>query len=181
MVDQRGCSKSYSGMDEIQARIQCPIDKNVSPKPKGKFYRVVVRPTVLYWVQCWLVMKSHLQIAEMRILRWMTSQEDIWGKVSVATVIDKMRKAMLRWFVHVNNRSSNALVRRSKRSTVIRLTRCKGRPSKKRRNVITQDMTHLQLNEDITLEIRQHRSRILGYKGVSRISARWLHNNENIS
>ncbi|KAG5597530.1 hypothetical protein H5410_038762 [Solanum commersonii] len=103
------------------------------------------------------VMKLHLQkmqVAEMQMLRWMANQDDIRGKVRVATVMDKMQKAMLRWFVHVNNKSTGTPVNRCEKLTVIGLTRCKGRPSKNWRDVITQDITHLQLTEDITLEIR---------------------------
>nr|XP_009622333.1 uncharacterized protein LOC104113756 [Nicotiana tomentosiformis] len=49
-------------------------DKSMTPRLKGKFYRVVVRPAILYWAESWPVKKSHIQKikeAEMRILRWM--------------------------------------------------------------------------------------------------------------
>ncbi|XP_019255021.1 PREDICTED: uncharacterized protein LOC109233592 [Nicotiana attenuata] len=49
-------------------------DKNVPPGLKGKFYKVVVRPTMLYGAECWPVKKSHVQkikVVEMRMLRWM--------------------------------------------------------------------------------------------------------------
>ncbi|XP_019240777.1 PREDICTED: uncharacterized protein LOC109220764 [Nicotiana attenuata] len=36
-------------------------DKNVPPRLKGKFYRVVVRPAMLYGAECWPVKKSHVQ------------------------------------------------------------------------------------------------------------------------
>nr|XP_018633176.1 uncharacterized protein LOC108948481 [Nicotiana tomentosiformis] len=47
-------------------------DKNVLPGLKGKFYRVVVIPSMLYGAECWPVKKSHVQkikVAEMRMLR----------------------------------------------------------------------------------------------------------------
>ncbi|KAM3252103.1 hypothetical protein P3L10_006173 [Capsicum annuum] len=47
-------------------------DKKVPSKLKGKFYRVVVRPAMLYGVECWPVKNSHIQkmkVAEMRMLR----------------------------------------------------------------------------------------------------------------
>ena len=47
-------------------------DENVLPKHKGKFYRVVVRPTILHGAECWPVKNSHIQkikVAEMRMLR----------------------------------------------------------------------------------------------------------------
>ncbi|KAF3660389.1 putative OTU domain-containing protein-like isoform X1 [Capsicum annuum] len=36
-------------------------DKKVPPKLKGKFYRVVVRPALLYGAECWPVKNSHIQ------------------------------------------------------------------------------------------------------------------------
>ncbi|KAF3613185.1 hypothetical protein FXO38_36393 [Capsicum annuum] len=47
-------------------------DKKVSPKLKGKFYRVVVHPALLNEAECWPVKNSHIQklkVAEMRMLR----------------------------------------------------------------------------------------------------------------
>ncbi|XP_070057852.1 uncharacterized protein [Nicotiana tomentosiformis] len=46
-------------------------DKKVPPKLKGKFYRVVVRPTMLYGAECCPVKIAHVQkmkVAEMRML-----------------------------------------------------------------------------------------------------------------
>ncbi|XP_059309687.1 uncharacterized protein LOC132060785, partial [Lycium ferocissimum] len=87
-------------------------DKKVPPKLKGKFYKVVVRPTLLYGAECWPVKKCHVQkmkVAKMRMLRWKCGHnrrdrirnEDIRDKVGVASVEDKMREARLRWFGHV--------------------------------------------------------------------------------
>ncbi|XP_070055294.1 uncharacterized protein [Nicotiana tomentosiformis] len=49
-------------------------DKKVPPKLKGKFYIVVVRPTMLYGAECFPVKIAHVQkmkVTEMRMLRWM--------------------------------------------------------------------------------------------------------------
>lgn len=43
-------------------------NEKLPPKLKGKFYKVVVRPTLLYGMECWPVKKSHIQkmkVAEM--------------------------------------------------------------------------------------------------------------------
>uniref|UniRef100_A0A1U7W568 Uncharacterized protein LOC104225110 n=1 Tax=Nicotiana sylvestris TaxID=4096 RepID=A0A1U7W568_NICSY len=101
-------------------------DKNVPLKLKGKLYKVVVRPTMLYGAECWPVKKSHVQhmkVADMRMLRWMCGHtrlnrirnEVIWDKVGVAPVETKMRGAKLRWFGHVKRRNTNAPVRRCER------------------------------------------------------------------
>ncbi|XP_070013182.1 uncharacterized protein [Nicotiana sylvestris] len=70
---------------------------------KGKFYRAVVRLTMLYRAKCWPVKNSHTQkikAAKMRMLRWMYGHtrmdkirnEDIREKVDVALIDDKMGK-----------------------------------------------------------------------------------------
>lgn len=56
-----------------------------------------------------------MNVAEMKMLRWMCMQawrdkirnEDIRGKVGVASVVDKMRKEGMRWFGHVKRRSTH--------------------------------------------------------------------------
>ncbi|KAG5581032.1 hypothetical protein H5410_051659 [Solanum commersonii] len=91
-------------------------DKKIPHKLKGKFYRVVVRPALLYGAECWPVKNAHVQkmhVAEMRMLRWMCGNtrsdkirnEVIWEEVGVASVVDKLREARLRWFGHVKRRS----------------------------------------------------------------------------
>ncbi|XP_070005115.1 uncharacterized protein [Nicotiana sylvestris] len=78
-------------------------DKKVPPRLKGKFYRVVVRSVMLYGAECWPVMNSHIQkmrVTEMMMLRWMCrhtnmgkiKNEDIWEKVGMVPVDNKMRE-----------------------------------------------------------------------------------------
>ncbi|KAM3306259.1 hypothetical protein P3S67_013129 [Capsicum chacoense] len=90
-------------------------DKKAPPKLKGKFYRVAVRPAMLYGAECWPVKNSHVQklkVAEMRMLHWMCGitradrvrNEAIWDKVGVASVENKIWEGRLRWFGHVMRR-----------------------------------------------------------------------------
>nr|XP_009802197.1 PREDICTED: uncharacterized protein LOC104247792 [Nicotiana sylvestris] len=58
--------------------------QGVPPEPKGKFYRTVVRPAMLYGTEWWPV------------------------KVGLAPMEDKMREATLRWFRNVKRRSLDA-------------------------------------------------------------------------
>lgn len=116
-------------------------DKKVLPKIKRKFCRVVVRPTMLYGTKCWLVKNSHVQkikIAEMRMLTWMyrhtrrdkIKNEDIGDKVGMASVMDKMREARLRWFGHMKRRSVDAPVKKCGRLTMAGIRRERGWPKK---------------------------------------------------
>jgi hypothetical protein len=48
-------------------------DPRVPLKLKGKFYRIAIRPAMLYGAECWSTKRRHVQqlsVAEMRMLRW---------------------------------------------------------------------------------------------------------------
>ncbi|XP_075092237.1 uncharacterized protein LOC142172504 [Nicotiana tabacum] len=94
-------------------------DKNVPLRLNSKFYKVVVRPTMLYVAECWPVKKSHVQkmkVVKMRMLRWIYGHtrrdkimnEDIRDMVRVVFVEDKIREVRLRWFRHVKRRDTTA-------------------------------------------------------------------------
>ena len=72
---------------------------------KGKVYRAVVRPAVLYGSECWSLKKTQVQrlmVAEMRMITWMcgyTRMDRISNEVSrdlakVARIEDTMRETM---------------------------------------------------------------------------------------
>jgi hypothetical protein len=72
-------------------------DPRVPLKLKGKFYRTVIRPDMLYGAECWPTKRRHveqLSIAEMRMLRWICGHirrdrarnDDIRERLGVAPV-----------------------------------------------------------------------------------------------
>ncbi|KAG5614149.1 hypothetical protein H5410_013973 [Solanum commersonii] len=103
-------------------------DGKVPPK-LNKFYKAMVRLTMVYGAGCWLVTNSHAQkmkVSEMRILRRdKIRNEDIWDKVGVASVVDKMREPRLRWFGHVKRRNVDVPVRRCGRLAMAGVSRAK--------------------------------------------------------
>ena len=89
---------------------------------KGKFYKAVVRPAMMYGTECWAVdrkIEQRMSVAEMRMLWWMSgvTREDkirneyIRGSIGVASIVDKMRENRLRWFGHVLRREETEAVR----------------------------------------------------------------------
>jgi len=75
---------------------------------------MVVRPALMYRMECWPIKKSHVQrmrVAEMRMICWMCGytrfdrirNEMIKGKIEVASIEDKIKEATLRWFGHIRN------------------------------------------------------------------------------
>ncbi|VFQ61100.1 unnamed protein product [Cuscuta campestris] len=116
-------------------------DPKISPRMKGKFYRSVVRPAMLYGAECWAVKKTHVRrrhAAEMRMLRWMCGKTRldrilngvIRRQVDMEPVEDKLREARLRWFGYVRRRDADAPVRRCEGIMVIGGSRGRGRARK---------------------------------------------------
>lgn len=89
-------------------------DKKVSLKMKRKFYKTVVRPTMIYGFECGAInkkMKLKAKLAEMRMLRrtyryGVTRMNEIRntykrGSLNVANMAGKMRENRLRRFGRV--------------------------------------------------------------------------------
>ncbi|KAK3529495.1 hypothetical protein QTP70_031738 [Hemibagrus guttatus] len=84
-------------------------------KIKGKVYRTVVRPAMLYGLETVSLRKrqeSELEVAELKMLRFSLGvtrldrirNEYIRGTAHVGRLGDKVREARLRWFGHVQRR-----------------------------------------------------------------------------
>ncbi|KAK2849596.1 hypothetical protein Q5P01_009430 [Channa striata] len=97
--------------------------KRVSARLKGKVYRTVVRPALLYGLETVAVRKrqeAEMETAEMKMLRFSLGvtrldrirNEFIRGTAHVACVSNKVREARLRWFGHVQRRDSEYIGRR---------------------------------------------------------------------
>ena len=82
-------------------------DRRIPLRLKGIVYCMVVRPALLYGVECWPIKKLHVQrmrVAEMRMICWICDHmrldnirnEVFRGKIGVASIEDKMREARLR-------------------------------------------------------------------------------------
>ena len=52
-------------------------DRRIPLRLKEKFYKTVIRPAMLYGIECWAVKKqyvSKMNVAEIRMLRWMVGK-----------------------------------------------------------------------------------------------------------
>ncbi|KAK3543099.1 hypothetical protein QTP70_010645 [Hemibagrus guttatus] len=90
-------------------------DRKISARIKGKVYRTVVRPAMLYVLETVSLRKrqeSELEVAELKMLRFSLGvtrldrirNEYIRGTAHVGRLGDKVREARLRWFGHVQRR-----------------------------------------------------------------------------
>ncbi|KAK3526686.1 hypothetical protein QTP70_031467 [Hemibagrus guttatus] len=92
-------------------------DQKISTRIKGKVYRTVVRPVMLYGLETVSLRKrqeSELEVAELKMLRFSLGvtrldrirNEYIRGTAHVGHLGDKVREARLRWFGHVQRRET---------------------------------------------------------------------------
>ncbi|KAG5570465.1 hypothetical protein H5410_060231 [Solanum commersonii] len=119
---------------KLASRVLC--DKKVPLKLKGKFYKAVVRPSLMYGVE---LISGHNRSDKIR-------NEVIQEKVGVASVANKMKEARLRWFRHVQRRCINASGN--------------GLAKKVLGEVIRQVMVQLHITEDMTLDRKEWRLHI---------------------
>ncbi|KAK3566956.1 hypothetical protein QTP86_007012 [Hemibagrus guttatus] len=92
-------------------------ERKISVRIKGKVYRTVVRPAMLYGLETVSLRKrqeSELEVAELKMLRFSLGvtrldrirNEYIRGTAHVGRLGDKVREARLRWFGHVQRREN---------------------------------------------------------------------------
>ncbi|XP_039613886.1 uncharacterized protein LOC120532039, partial [Polypterus senegalus] len=125
---QVGCAMGekedfWSELDEVKKRVQAGwngwrrvsgviCDRRVSARVKGKVYRTVVRPAMLYGLEMVALTRkqeTELEVAELKILRFTLGvtrmnrirNEYIRGSAQVGRLGDKVREARLHSFGHV--------------------------------------------------------------------------------
>ncbi|XP_051780460.1 uncharacterized protein LOC127527026 [Erpetoichthys calabaricus] len=128
-------------------------DRWVSARVKGKVYRTVMRPAMLYGLKT-VAQETELEVAQLKMLRFalgMTKMnrirnEDIRGSAQVGRLGDKVRVVRLHWFGHVQRRNAEYIGRRMLR---IELPGKKKRGRSKRRfmDVVREDMQVMGVTE----------------------------------
>ncbi|GJU56421.1 dynamin-related protein 3A-like protein [Tanacetum coccineum] len=105
---------------------------NVPLKLKGKFYRVAIRPAMLYGSECWPITKAlanRVEVAELRMLRWTCGEDNSHHQLGESRlVVDGLRK--------------------------------RGRPKLRWEDRVKHDMKELLLSEDMTSDRNEWRARI---------------------
>ncbi|KAK3507183.1 hypothetical protein QTP70_009514 [Hemibagrus guttatus] len=125
-------------------------DRKISARIKGKVYRTVVRPAMLYGLETVSLRKrqeSELEVAELKMLRFSLGvtrldrirNEYIRGTAHVGRLGDKVREARLRWFGHVQRRESEYIGRRML-DMELPGRRQRGRPKRRYMHGINEDM-----------------------------------------
>lgn len=143
-------------------------NKKISRSAKIRLYKTVIRPTVLYGSELWILNKinmNKLEVWERKMLRkiyggkrfgeiWLPRSNkelsDLYGEPSIVGVIKSKR---LRWLGHVSRLSENRIVKLTLKGGVISRRR-RGRPKEKWINMVKKDLTQLHIKnwEKIVLD-----------------------------
>ncbi|KAG5574964.1 hypothetical protein H5410_055098, partial [Solanum commersonii] len=105
------------GNGEIDDDVTHCIGAWYHKKLRGKFFRAVVKPAMLYEAECWPVKNF---VYKMKIV--------YSGQGS--SEVDKMREMRLRWFGHVHKRCMEALVQSCEMLAMDGFKRGRGRSKK---------------------------------------------------
>ena len=173
------CIADSGDMDaEVSHRIQAAwnnwrktsgvlCDRRFNVKLKGKVYKSVVRPAMLYSCETWPMKRAQerrMEVAEMRMLRWMcgVTKRDrirnnlIRGTVKVTEVSKKLQERRLQWFGHVMRRGDDFPCKRVMNMEVPG-TRRRGRPRMRWRDSVNRDMRERNVNEGLVHDRRRWR------------------------
>ena len=99
-------------------------DRRMPVKLKGKVYKTVIRPAMLYGAETWATTKRQeklIEVTEMRMLRWMCGvtrkytirNEHIRGTTRVAQASKKITERRLIWYGHVMRRDGEHILKES--------------------------------------------------------------------
>ena len=133
-------------------------DRSISLRFKGKVYKTVVRPAMMYGAETWAVKKAHekkLDVAEMKMLRWMNGvtkldrirNERIRGTTKMGEISKKVQESRLKWYGHVSRRE-NEYVGNIVMGMEVPGKRRRGRPKRRWLNSIRNNLSERELSEE---------------------------------
>ena len=119
-------------------------------KLKGKVYKTVIRPAMLYGAETWATTKrqeKRTEVTEMRMLRWMCGvtrkdkirNEHIRGTTRVAQASKKITERILIWYGHVIRRDGVHILRKVLRADIPG-KRKRGRPKTRWKDACQRDL-----------------------------------------
>ena len=154
--------------EEVRRRIQASwmswkkvsgvlCDRKLSVRVKGKMYKSVVRPTMLYGMQTVAVTERQvgkMEVAELKMVRWELGvtrkdkirNEYVRGTAKIAKLGDKLRNARLRWYGHVKRREED-YVGKTMMEMALPGRRKRGRPRRRWMDLAREDMERVGAKE----------------------------------
>ena len=131
-------------------------DRKLSAKVKGKMYKSVVGPTILYGMETVAVTERQMgkmEVAELKMVRWALGvtrkdkikNEYVRGTAKIAKLGDKLRNARLRRYGHVKRREDYVDKRMMEMAVPGRQKR--GRPRRRWMDLVKEDMERVGAKE----------------------------------
>ena len=132
-------------------------DRKLSAKVKGKIYKSVVRPTMLYGMEMVAVTERQvgkIEVAELKMVRWALRvtrkdkirNEYVRGTSKIAKLGDKLRNVRLRWYGHVKRREEDYVGTRMMEMAVPG-RRKRGRLRRRWMDLVREDMERVGARE----------------------------------
>ena len=154
--------------EEVRRRIQAGwmswrkvsgvlCDRKLSAKVKGKIYKSVVRPAMLYGMETVAVTERQMgkmEIAELKMVKWALGvtrkdkirNEYVRGTAKIAKLGEKLRNVRLRWYGHVKRREEDYVGKRMMEMAVPG-RRKRGRPRRRWMDLVREDMERVGARE----------------------------------
>ena len=145
-------------------------DRRIPARLKGKVYKTVVRPALMYGLETVALSKrqeAELEVAQLKMLRFALGvtrldrirNDLIRGTAHVRKLEDKVREARLRWYGHVQRREEEYIGKRMLKMDLPGRRR-RGRPKRTYIGVVKEDMTVVGLTEEDAKDRKRWRRRI---------------------
>ena len=154
--------------EEVRRRIQAGwinwkkvsgvlCDRKLSARVKGKMYKSVVRPAMLYGMETVAMTERQvgkMEVAELKMVRWALGvtrkdkirNEYVRGTAKIAKLGDKLRNARLRWYGHVKRREEG-YVGKTMMEMAVPGRRKRGRPRRRWMDLAREDMERVGAKE----------------------------------
>ncbi|AQL05851.1 Retrovirus-related Pol polyprotein LINE-1 [Zea mays] len=162
-IDEDVSHRIKAGWLKLRQAAGVLCDPRVPHKLKGKFYRTIIRPAMLYGAECWPTKRRHVQqlsVAEMRMLRWICGHtrrdrvrnDDIRERVGVAPIEEKLMQHRLRWFGHIQRRPEEAPVHIGIIRHPENVKRGRGRPTLTWTEAVKRDLKEWNIDKELAAD-----------------------------
>ena len=144
-------------MDKLEEGSGVLCNRKLLAKVKGKMYKSVVRPTMLYGMETMGVTERQMgkmEVAELKMVRWalgVTRKDKIRNKyvrgtVKIAKLGDKLWNARLHWYGHVKRREESYMGKRMM-DMAVPGRRKRGRPRRRWMDLVREDIERVGARE----------------------------------
>ena len=148
-ADQEVLRRIQAGWNSWRTLTGVLCDKKVPTPVKGRLYKTMVRPAMLYGMEAVAVTKrqeKQMEVAEMRMLSFpmgLTRKDKVRNEVvrermGVGELSGKLRETRMRWYGHVTRRDDEYVGKRVQRLRIGK--RKRGRPKRRIRDCFNNDM-----------------------------------------